>query len=329
MMRSVGVIGCGAIVRQLHLPVLKSLPDVAVKWIADKDSALANEVAAANRVEPVEYCGNLSLLPTVDVLLIAIPWGARPQIYQQLQALQGKRPSIYVEKPFAKSLSEHLATTAPYADWEVAVGLIRRVSGSVQTAKQLSLSGAFGPPKTCRIQFGGLGRIMTRGGYMGDPGLSGGGITMEMGVHYIDSALEILGASDVALITKNVLMHGGFDVHVEAVFEVTLRSNDRVELFVKFSYLDSVASSISFEYESATMNVDISGAGRIDLKGRSRTDVFEVVVDPRHGPTEPFAVAGLQWALFLDGLRMKQLNSANAAAMVLTSKVVGQLYGID
>ena len=50
--QKIGVIGSGVIARTIHLPVLTSMPDVQVAWVADADDARGDR---PQRRKPVEH----------------------------------------------------------------------------------------------------------------------------------------------------------------------------------------------------------------------------------------------------------------------------------
>ncbi len=83
----VGVVGCGAITRQMHLPVLLSLPTVEVVWLCDQDDSKASVLSNACGVRAIPIQDLLAdALPPVDGLLLAIPNGARPRYFDLFAA---------------------------------------------------------------------------------------------------------------------------------------------------------------------------------------------------------------------------------------------------
>jgi len=70
---SVGVLGAGGVVADLHLPVLLNCTGASVVWVADKDDARAKSVANAFR----------------------IPWLALPDGRARLITFQRRPPTRY------------------------------------------------------------------------------------------------------------------------------------------------------------------------------------------------------------------------------------------
>src|SRR5258708_6042613 len=116
---SVGIIGAGSIVTSFHLPVLLAMQQVRVEWITDIDAKMAGSVAKAFGVPPLAMPDPLAEIPRTDIVVLAIPYGARPPYYE---ALRGRGTAIYVEKPIARTAAEHLELCSWFADYQLASG---------------------------------------------------------------------------------------------------------------------------------------------------------------------------------------------------------------
>ena len=118
----IGIVGAGAIVQQMHIPVLRCLDSATISWILDADESRASKAARANGIPHAgSATDDLTSLPTADVILLAVPWGARQSYYEQIRHLP-TRPAVYVEKPFARSSAQHREIVSGFADWQVAIG---------------------------------------------------------------------------------------------------------------------------------------------------------------------------------------------------------------
>src|SRR5688500_17202500 len=107
---SVGVLGAGVIAQQLHIPVLANMPQLTVAWIADVNEARAKALAEANDMRGIGVT-DPSALPPADVVLVAVPPGVRKGYFTEF-AKRGT--ALFVEKPFALSLAEHVEYTAAF-----------------------------------------------------------------------------------------------------------------------------------------------------------------------------------------------------------------------
>ena len=99
----VGIIGAGSITTTLHLPLLASMENIKLKYIADinepEDLAKIYKINSYN----VE---NLKKLPDCDIILIATPVGVRSDYIKEFSS---RNIPIFTEKPFAINLDEENA----------------------------------------------------------------------------------------------------------------------------------------------------------------------------------------------------------------------------
>ena len=312
--------------QQMHIPVLRCIDSATISWILDADESRASKAARANGIPHAGSATNdLTSLPTADVILLAVPWGARQSYYEQIRHLP-TRPAVYVEKPFARSSAQHREIVSGFADWQVAIGHSRRVGGPIQFARHLTTSGLLGPPRQCEISFGGLGRILTRGGYYGDLSLAGGGILMEMGTHYLDAALEVLNAQTLGLESQRIIDHAGFDVHVEGTLRVQSASGHDLPMLCRFSYLESLVSHCSIAFEHGTLSFEIDAPNSFSLTGPNGQRLpFQI--DQSFGPHGMHGMMAVFWQEFFDSIMSRSAGRANACTMAVVSRAVGLLYG--
>ena len=80
----VGVIGSGNICSSVHLPLLSCFSDVHVEFIADRKNP---EILAKTYNTKSISLDKISSLPYCDIILIAIPVGARNEYLHELAKL--------------------------------------------------------------------------------------------------------------------------------------------------------------------------------------------------------------------------------------------------
>src|ERR1035441_3290315 len=146
---SLGIVGAGEIVANLHLPVLKAISDVRIAWITDINHQRAKSLGRAFGVLAVPLPADLLALPEAEIVLLAIPYGVRAPYYE---ALRDRPCALYVEKPFAKSMEEHLAICGNRQPFQIACGFQRRSLASVGLVKSLIEDQTMGPLQ--RVEFG-------------------------------------------------------------------------------------------------------------------------------------------------------------------------------
>jgi predicted dehydrogenase len=323
----VGIIGCGVITQGNHVPVLQTMPEMHIAWLSDLNTETGQRLARAVGSRFVAAETPLAERPAVDLVLLAIPWGARAPILQALAEMDdGDRPALFLEKPVARTVAEHRNILTSYADWQVATGLMRRGLPQVACAHDIFHAGLFGPLEGAAVRFGGLGRILTRGGYMGRLDLAGGGVLMEMGVHYIDTCLHILDARAARFEAGRMKIFEGFDLHTEMTFTLDLPDGAAVPLDLQVTSLKAIESGIDLVFERATVRFGIGGRSALDVLSRGGGQPFTLSAGPEYGPDKPLALLRSHWAAFLEGFRARQANYTSAANTLTTTSIIEQAY---
>lgn len=177
---TVGIVGVGDVVYKSHLPTLLAMDDVCVAWVTDRDHDRAKQAARSCRVNWLGLQEQLSVLPYTDIILLAIPYGARDPYYE---VLQHRSSALFVEKPIARSADEHRQLCSLFPPSRLAIGLQRRSWGPAVLLKKLVNESVFG--RLTRIEFRhGSSAIVTSGkSFVSDVKLAGGGILFEHGIH--------------------------------------------------------------------------------------------------------------------------------------------------
>ena len=193
-----GILGAGAVAKELHLPVLYNMPDVEVCWLCDKVESRARKVAklfspSLQAFARVEDC------PDVDIVLVAIPVGFRRD---PLHHIFSRGWHVLCEKPFAISLKEHDSILKEAADnrVHVGVGLVRRYYGATLLARRLIETEVLGEVREVWASQGNRQTRTDRSDwYQSDIAAAGGGILMETGSHLVDQVFSILNVSDFTI----------------------------------------------------------------------------------------------------------------------------------
>lgn len=324
----IGVIGCGTVSRNVHLPVLFATPGVELAWLADTNKLSGQSLSRASGI-PFHHIAVAKVdLPPADMVVFAIPSGAREAYYDYFE----KYPEVgfYLEKPFAKSIAEHIRIIGNRAPWQVAVGLDRRSFGLTRLVRELFLHRPFGKPLSIKIEFGGLGRFLIGDSYMSDSVLAGGGMLYQMGVHFLDAALFASRAEDVELRTGRMIVANEMDIHVDAQLDLILSATERLPLSILVTQLQATNNRIEIGFEGATVSFSIMyGEQSLLVTPRhSRVSSWKLMPEAETGPLDVFASFGLHWKSALEAFRTRTENYTSASQALLTSKAMGLLYSI-
>src|SRR5439155_22472094 len=183
------------------------LPEGSVAWIAVASAERSAEQARAFSIEAIPLTALSARLTEADIVLLAIPYGARKAYFDILR--EHPEACIYVEKPFARTESEHRRLCQDFGDWRIACGLQRRAWGPVQFLKRIVEEEAFGPLEAVRLGHGSVGNVKVSA-YSSNLELAGGGILFEVGVHLLDAALFITNSSQATVERGRMELFEGF-----------------------------------------------------------------------------------------------------------------------
>jgi predicted dehydrogenase len=275
------IVGCGAVVRTYHVPVLRSLArtaPVAVAGCFDLDRASAAAVAqllGAGR----HAGGDWTPSPAAEAALVATPPGTHGDIARRYLAA-GKH--VFVEKPFVGSAEEarRLLQQARDVDRRILVAHFRRFYPSLQTARRFLAAGGLGRIRRVEATEGARWEWPARSSYfLRDPY---GGVVWDTGAHLVDMLLYALSLDEPGRALEchtreRVQRPAREPAHdYRAVLDLTLDGGAGVEVRLALSRLEPLAGALKLYGEAGVLVIPTSfalaptlfrGAERFELKG--------------------------------------------------------------
>ena len=259
----VAVIGCGSVVRLLHLPVLAGHGNVRLAAFVDPNLAAAQELAVAYQVPKV--CKDIGELDfqEIDAALIASP----PFHHAQAAiALLQRGIHVLVEKPMALNSQEATAIVqaAEYGKAVLSAGYFRRVYPSSRMLRSLVDEEFLGRPLRFDVEEGCVADWPAASFGALERKQAGGGVLIDTGSHTIDQLLFFLpGPSEPIVYHDNSL--GG----VESDCHVRLRIQHRsgpVEGRVELSRTRQLRNTFRIECERGTLELPVGERYRVLVK---------------------------------------------------------------
>ncbi|MCC7362154.1 MAG: Gfo/Idh/MocA family oxidoreductase [Anaerolineales bacterium] len=186
----IGLIGCGRLAQQVHLPLLQHLPDFQLTALAESDPARRAE--AARRAPPArafESAEALLASGLAEAVLISTPshLHAAPA-----EAALRAGLHVYLEKPIASTLDDgRRLVAAGRASGRVAlVGFNYRFHPLYAALRQVTQSGALGALTTLTTQFTTPPRELP---VWKRARVTGGGVLLDLASHHIDLVRWLTG----------------------------------------------------------------------------------------------------------------------------------------
>ncbi|CAN5897289.1 N/A [soil metagenome] len=203
----IGVVGCGAIARQVHLPLLRRRADVQLVAMADNDPNKLPDVVLRYRGVPA-YTSMEDMLAdgNLDAVVITLPTGMHAAA---ARAALAAGLHVFVEKPLADSLED---AGAVLDAWRQSgrvgvVGFNCRANPLNVRLRELVGAGRAGEPAYMRTVFATARRDMPA---WKRHRATGGGALLDLGAHHID-LLRFIGRREIsgvhATITSRITEH--------------------------------------------------------------------------------------------------------------------------
>ena len=316
----VAIVGCGLIGGKRAA----ALGPARLVACADLDRGRAEALAAghgaaAGTVEDVLRRDD------IEIVIVATTNDAlAPLTIAALEA--GKH--VIVEKPAARSVAEldHVAAAAMRARRLVRVGFNHRYHPALQRARALVDGGELGPLMFLRGRYGHGGRTGYDREWRADPAKSGGGELIDQGVHLIDLARWFLGEFTSV---EGFAATYFWDMPVDDNAFLTLRTGSGSGAFLHVSCTEW-KNLFSLEIYGRTGKIAVDGLG--GSYGVERLTFYKML--PEMGPPETTAWEyprgdqswALEWAEFLDDIRLERQPSAGLSEARAALAVVETIY---
>lgn len=195
MKTTIGIIGCGRIANNAHLPALAKMENVRVKYVCDiiPEKAVAAKENFSFAEEAVSDYHIVLADKEVDAVFVLTPNYSHYTI--TMDALKAGK-HVLCEKPITVSypLSLEMAEEAKKQGKILNIGVCNRYNGAVEKLAQMNENGEFGDIYHVVCSFRKCRSIPGLGGAFTDKSQSGGGVLIDWGVHFLDLILYILGS---------------------------------------------------------------------------------------------------------------------------------------
>ena len=263
-MTTVAVIGCGVIANNAHFPALMKMDDVRIKYACDLIKEKADLVKEKfPKIENVITDYKVALADAeVDAVYVLTPNYQHYTI--TMDALKAGK-HVFCEKPITVNykLSCEMAEEAEKQGKMLNIGVCNRYHKSVEMIHDWVKKGKFGNIYHVNCSFRNFRSIPGLGGAFTTKALSGGGVLIDWGVHFLDLVLYVLGGAKLTNVTCNTYSEMAKDMKSykyksmwsENTSNVESGTNDVDDYITGFVRTDK--ASISFNGAWA-QNIDIN-----------------------------------------------------------------------
>ena len=180
---NVGLIGCGWLGQEVHLRLLKQMPEVELIALAEPDMQRRVEISRSlPKAAALQNYRDLLTMAEVEAVIICVPPALHAEV--AVAALEhGKH--VYLEKPIATSLVEAQRVVTAWRNTGLVgmIGFNYRFNVLYQAARQQIQAGRLGVPLGVRSVFSIPRRSLPA---WKETRSSGGGVLLELASHHVD-----------------------------------------------------------------------------------------------------------------------------------------------
>lgn len=270
-----GIVGCGAITRAAHLPVITADPRVEVTMLCDRDHKNAVLTARECGIEAEIATDIAELAGKVDAALVAVPPRFHAPIAIQLMEMG---IDVLCEKPLAITVADgrRMVDVARETQRVLAVALMMRFFPHNRWLADLVEDGEIGEIREVIVEDGAaLDWAMASNSYF-DRKVTGGGVLFDTGVHLLDRVLWLFGGlTDIAY--EDDAFGDGFEsnARLSGLLDIGGRP---VPARFEFSWSHRLNRSIRVVGERGTLEASTSNPKTLTLHRTSRGGPMEMQI---------------------------------------------------
>ena len=317
----IGIIGCGLVVENSHLPTLIAM-GFEIIWVFDsnkeREKKIAQLIGIKNYVTKNDFIENTE----PDILLIAVPYGLRKGIYKKLEN-NFLNSSIFLEKPIALTLKEHLEIESLRKNTKIGVNYNRRTYGILSKIDQIINNKIFGNIIEISFTYGGFG-IKTGGKYYSNKNISGGGTFFEVGIHNVDFILHLLKPTKIEVNKVKIEYINHFDVDVDASMNL-FYNHQNIPLNFIVSNLRIFDNICKIKFENAFIEYSLFNQDGIIIYANDNTKITSIDLDLLT-PCKVFDTQYVIWKDFVDGINKNNQNYTNLITSRMTTDFIEKVY---
>ncbi len=253
-MKTIAVIGCGRIASSAHFPALAKIEGVHIKYACDLilEKAQKMKETYPDLIDQAIVDYQIALNdPEVEAVFVLTPNYAHYTV--TMDALRAGK-HVFCEKPITVNyaLSCEMAEEANKRGLMLNIGVCNRYHKSVELLEEMNRNGKFGNIYHVYCSFRRARSIPGLGGAFTTKALSGGGVLIDWGIHFLDLVLYILGDAKLKNLTcdtysemaKDMKSYKYKQMWAEDTADIENGTND-VDDFVT-GYIRTDKASISF-----------------------------------------------------------------------------------
>jgi predicted dehydrogenase len=316
------IIGCGAVIQKLYLPVADSATGLAITHVVDLDLERAREVA--NLYQIPNYAQDYrQVLDQVDAVVVATPPGSHASI--SIDCLDRGLP-VLCEKPLTPSVEQAQAMIAASqrTNTILAVGMVRRLSWSSQLVRRLLQNGILGDVQRFDVIEGHEFNWPLFTGHIFQTSKAGG-VLADTGTHLLDLLSWVLGGQRAQLFSYKDDNWGG--VEMNAVLELAIECDGKqVPGKIEISFTRKLRNTLRIYGAKGYLEAPVMGGPEVLFYPDDGSDEAMVIRPHDANPLGHGKTFALQLENFADAIINQTNNYATADEALPTISIIEQCH---
>ena len=320
-----GIVGCGSVTREYHLPVLTKVPDLHIAVLCDNQVSAARLIQTEFRLAETIVTTTVNTLHgNVDAALVAVP----PRLHAPVAiGLLNAGIDVLCEKPLATGLLEaqQMIATAQTNHRILAAGLQMRFHPNNDLLRNVVTDGWLGNIQEVVAEFGAINDWHMTGPSYYSRAQTGGGVFFDMGVHLVDRIVWLFGGlSDLEYADDS---YGGVESNAILTGKLQIQ-NQQVPCRMVFSWTHALRNSLRLIGTEATAEVNLRDGKSVFIHKllAGNPSVMQLrSANSTHGSDNPYQV---QAEDFLQAVRTRCAPFVAAATTTPALEIIERAYTI-
>jgi predicted dehydrogenase len=321
------VIGCGNIFTSFHYPILKKQNQQIIGIVEPRKESY-NIFCEKENVSDVSYFEDVKDVnfAKIDIVLICSPSAFHAET---IDFLLSKNVSIFCEKPILTDYKSHgteLKNKLFNYSETIQIGYYRRFSNATNYVKYLIDSELFGQINSVNMK-GGWPAKSDLPNSITDKKLSGGGITMDYGSHFIDHCLFWFNNIDLEYYADD--SEGGIEVNSQ----IKLKHISGFPIQIDLSWTNFMGNFIQLNFEKAIVFLGFNNPNDIEIieiNFQSQNILLAKDISKKHYETTNFkfmnSPAESQWEEFYSRMNGGKELVTNLNHAFEVSRIISECY---
>jgi predicted dehydrogenase len=261
----IGIIGCGSVTQQYHLPAIAVCPAFRIAALADTNAELLSRVCAAWSVAAAAT--DYRDVRDVDAVLIATPHALHAPMCEHFL---DRGVHVLVEKPMVirSADAERLVALADERRAVFAVGVFRRyypISTFMRDALRGGRMAGLGALRAIDAEEGAVYDWQLQSRFLLSRELAGGGVLIDTGSHLLDRLLWWLPEFDARIRAYRDDSAHGVEADCELLLDLA-RGDQVVSCAVRMSRIRELRNTIRLTFDDGVVEIGANAPDGLALR---------------------------------------------------------------